>query len=306
MKFNTWIYQLAGDDSFIIHACDEVTKAKFIKIGLFIPLMFVTCFFSSYSTFHELFQNPLVSLTLALFFTWMLTNIYRLLLYTLTKSALPDNGENSYHKGSLLIRIGFVCFISLVISIPIESIIYSGALNKDLSIYKNEVKLRNSIKIKEYYEAQCHEIKKLSNDKEFKTQFIALKRRQCSKVIANMSALVNTSNYYLQRLKLLTTKHPSCWLITLLFMILFNFPVYKKHKIRMSDYYEIKGVTERNIVERDYYEFKKKYSEMFIRTYNEKREYSEPYQDAPYNTKRKQDKRKFQTEEDLLTELYNA
>ena len=140
MKLREKIYQLAGDDPALIQKCTTKTQAQFLEIGLFVPLLFVLCLLSSYSTFSELFQTPLLTFALALFFTWMLTNIYSLLLYTITRSALPDTTQTSYSLFSLGIRMAFVCFISLIVSMPIECVLYSTVLDKDMVKYKAEAK----------------------------------------------------------------------------------------------------------------------------------------------------------------------
>src|SRR5690349_19923152 len=118
------IYKLAGDDWGIIKNCNVSTQNRFFNIGLFVPLIFLFCFFSSFYTFHHLFGSFLFSLMFSLFFSWMIGNIYRLLLYTLTKSALPDVKDKSSGISSLLVRVVSVCFISLIVSIPFESWLY--------------------------------------------------------------------------------------------------------------------------------------------------------------------------------------
>lgn len=300
------VYRLAGDDWGIIRNCNYSTQSRFFRIGLFVPLIFIFCFFSSFYTFRHLFGSLLFSLCFSLFFSWMISNIYRLLLYTLTKSALPDFKYRTSGVSALFVRVISVCFISLIISVPIESCFYSDVLDEDMNVHRTNERKSNREKIMCYYQLQYNEIKKLSKDRIFVAQFIERKERERLWVTDNMYHLVDASNYYLQRIRFLCTRHRSCWFITGLFMLLFNLPVYMKYAIQDSDYYQKKGVIEQRIVEVNYYAFKRIFSSIFKRKYELDLMFCEPYKDAPYNMIRKSDDRSFLTENQFLSELYNG
>jgi len=307
MRLKDKIYELAGDDYALIQNCEDTTRSRFFQLGIFVPLLLLLSLVSSYLIFNELLDNQLLIICLSLFFAWMLTNIYRLLLYTLTRSALPDIVAGiSYSKFSLAVRVVFVCFISLLISMPIESGFYAPVLNKDMSIFRKEEKIRNASKIQNYYNVQYEEISRISCNDEFRQSFYKEKEQERIKVTTTMYHLVDSSNHYLQRLRILNTTHTSCWLIAIFFMIFFSIPIYLKHSLRKSDYYEKKGSVERRIVELNYYAFKKKYTSLMYKNTGNQHSYSEPYTDAPYNTVKKTDRREYLTEDNLLSELYNA
>ena len=300
------IYKLAGDDWGIIKNCNNSTQDRFFRIGLFVPLIFIFCFFSSFYTFHQLFGRFLFSLAFSLFFSWMISNIYRLLLYTLTKSALPDVKVKSSDISSLFVRIVLICFISLIVSMPFESWLYSTLLNHDMEVHKTEEKINNQKKIMNYYHSQYNEIRRLSKDEIFIMQFIEKKEKERRRVTSNMYRLIDVSNYYLQSIRFLCIKHSTCWFITVFFMLLFNLPVYMKYAIQASDYYGGKGAIEQRIVEVNYYSFKRTFTSIFKKKYGLDIIYCEPYEDAPYNTVRKCDKRSFLTEKQFLSELYHG
>lgn len=300
------IYKLAGDDYGIIRSCEKSTQERFLTIGLFVPIVFLLCLVSLFLTFRQAFNNISASLALSLFFSWMISNMYRLLLYTITKSALPDVKGKVYNKTSLALRVLFVCFISLLISIPIESIFYSNLLNKDMTTFKIKTKEENHNTILTYYSQRYSEINKISKNQLYQEQFKGRKEKERERVTNNMYHLVDISNYYLQRVKLLCSKHPTSWIFTISFMFFLNIPVYLKYKMRLSDYYLRKGVIERRIVELNYQAFRKKYSAILLKKYDQKVVFGEDYQDAPYNTIKKRDERVYHSEESLLSELYNG
>ena len=300
------IYKLAGDDYGIIRSCEKPTQERFLIIGLFVPTIFLLCLISLFFTFRQVFNSISACLALSLFFSWMISNMYRLLLYTITKSALPDVKDKADNKTSLALRVLFVCFISLVISIPIESLFYSSSLNKDMKTFKIKTKEENKNAILTYYNLQYTEINKISKSPLYQEQFKARKEKERERVTNNMYHFVDISNYYLQRVKLLCSKYPTSWIFTIPFMLFLNIPVYLKYKMRLSDYYLRKGVIERRIVELNYQAFRKKYSAILLKKYDQKVVFSEKYQDAPYNTIKKRDERVYHSEEFLLSELYNV
>ena len=299
------IYKFSGDDHQVIAQCDHSTKNRFMLIGAFIPGIFGLCCLSSYFAFQQVFNNCLTGLGLSLFFSLMIMNIYLLLLYTLSKDTLSNKYKATEINVSFIIRLGFVCFISIIVSKPIESRLYATGLDQDIEGYKASIKRLNYHKIKFYYEAQINEIKKLSDNPVYIRQFVKSKNHDRLIATAKMYYLVDSSDYYLQRLDFLSSRYPSCWLVTLFSMLIFFLPVYVKYKKIGSSYYDIKGNYEKRKVLLAYYVFKKKYTYFFEKRYNKHIQYSEPYEDAPFNTARKRDGRMFLNNEFFLSELYN-
>jgi hypothetical protein len=61
---------------------------------------------------------------------------------------------------------------------------------------------------------------------------------------------------------------------------------------------------ESHLVKYEYELFKEKYNEIFNHKYGLDLHYDEHYSDAPFNTKRKKNKRELLKEDDLLDSLY--
>lgn len=302
--FKHLLYKIAGEDHTILKHCSETTQKSFLKTGVIIIFLFATCLSASYITFEQLFKNGIIVFALSLFFAWMITNIYRFLLHILTMSALPDITKINYSLSSLVVSCCFVCFISLIVSIPLESVMYSDGLNEDIKTHRTKIKHYNKQKIEAYYEQQLKEIRSLSKDALFVRTLTWRKKHQCQESVYAMYKLVNSSSYYLQRISFLCIGYPSSWLITLLFMNLFLYPLFILRKLKQSNYSILKGTMEKRIIDLNYYAFKKKYEALFLKKFNQRFIYTENYEDAPYNTLKKKDQRNFLTEDHLLTELY--
>jgi hypothetical protein len=131
-------WTLSGDDLSIIEKCKFSTRARFTWIGILVFLVFSICFISCYFAFKQLFQNNYIGIPIGIFFSWMITNIYLLLLYTLTKSSLPYAKSKLTRTISVTIRVFFVIFIAIIISKPIESLLFNNRLNFEIDSFKTK------------------------------------------------------------------------------------------------------------------------------------------------------------------------
>jgi hypothetical protein len=89
-----------------------------------------------------------------------------------------------------------------------------------------------------------------------------------------LDALLDKSNFYLQKISILLRYNPISWLITLIVCVLFLLPIYLKFIVRKYSYfYDKKEQIERKLVIDAYQEFKKTYAQLLSRhisTYNQK------------------------------------
>ncbi|MBK7666685.1 MAG: DUF4407 domain-containing protein [Sphingobacteriaceae bacterium] len=125
-----FLWKLSGSDYIVIKQCDQKIKDRFKKVGSFVLVIGSLCFFSGLITFYHLFNTIYISIPFALFFSWMVSNIYLVLLGTLSKNPLPHIRNEKALVVSLAIRIFFLILIAVIISKPIESCLLSPLLNE--------------------------------------------------------------------------------------------------------------------------------------------------------------------------------
>lgn len=297
---------LAGDDHRIVRYCDAGSQSGFFFTGLFIPLIFLVCLASSYITFREVFDNMLLGFILSLFFAWMITNLYRLLLYTFSANPLPQVNKKAGKFFSGAIRLGFVCFIAVMIAKPLEAVMYSGALDKDIAAYKARAKQASHYKIVLYYQKQIDEIIHLSENTKSGERFVQDKMRARRQDILRANALIDASGFFLQRLRFLSVNHPSCWWITAFFLLVFLYPLALRQQLKHSSYYLLKASCDRRKIDLNYYAFRRKYTALFEKFHDRRVIHKEYYEDPPYNTVRKQDTRRILTEKEFISNLYHV
>ncbi|WP_162055890.1 DUF4407 domain-containing protein [Pontibacter pamirensis] len=300
-----WI--LSGDDYRIIRRCSERTKITFAAIGGIVAIITLLCLVGSYFTFTNVFGSVLIGLPVSLFFAWMISNIYLLILYTLSKDVLPHVASTGGHLFSKGVRIGFVVFIAIVVSKPIEVHLYSDSLSADIKAYKAS-KIAEYTKLTEaYVEAETRELqawlKKTSGASISSSEHAALyekrieeKQQKKGQLIIEMRSKVLKSNFYIQRVLLLAEKYPSSWCITVACILIFLLPYYLKKLISEENEFNLKKKdVQVTLVEKHYASFKEEYAAALRQIgapvqSGSSLSYHENHEDAPFNTIRKEDK----------------
>lgn len=314
MKLNKFLWILSGDDLSIIEKCSKKRQARFAIIGCFVFIIFVLCFVSSYFTFTMIFHNYILGVPASIFFSWMITNIYLLLLYTLTKNVLPHKTRIGSHVFSLVLRLGFISLLAVFISKPLEVLIFSNQIENEIDTYKIEQIAKHTANTNTYFSNETHELQSLIKyQKQINPDTITFETEMYSKLtsdkintIAQFEELIKNSNYYIKGIVILNTKYPICWLFTFICVFLFLFPALMKRLIEFdSKYYKLtKEITTKLILE-EYSIFKEKYNQLFHQKYNLSLNYTESYLDPPFNTIRKNEAENYLNEADLIKELYN-
>lgn len=318
MNLKKALCTLSGDDYNIIKRCGSGLQYRFAAIGLFVFYIFVICFIGSYLTFTKLFQNIYLGIPVSIFFSWMITNIYLLLLYTLSKNVLPHLKNRKARSLSVLIRLIFICFIAVLVSKPLEALFFSDTLSEEIDHYKQEQIRMYSNKTAEYFDSETNLLKiiiekqkklygnSLLGQTEKYEQLLDRKENQKAALISEMVNLVGQSNYYIHSILILNKKYPACWFLTFISIIIFLTPAFLKNFLaEKSNYYILKKDIETKLIHQEYASFKATYKNLINSNFNLEKEYSESYIDAPFNTIRKSDGRKFFKEDDLIAELYN-
>lgn len=319
MNLSKILCTFSGDDYSIISGCDRKIQNRFKVIGGFVTAIFALCFISCYFTFTKLFQNYFIGIPIGIFFSYMITNIYLLLLYTLSKNSFPSKTDKVSQLFSISIRVIFICFIAIVVSKPIETLFFWIPLESEIESYKQEQIDKYRKSTAEYFDSETKNLRLIiekqnilytnieTSQLENHEKLLQKKELQKNELISSMIQLVRKSNYYIQSIIILNTKYRICWVITFFTMFVFLVPAYLKNFLgEQSSYYETKRKIEKRLVDEEYSSFKVSYSLLFNDHFKNNIQFSEPFIDAPFNTIRKRDKREFLKEDDLIADLYNV
>ncbi|MBK5214801.1 MAG: DUF4407 domain-containing protein [Flavobacteriaceae bacterium] len=82
-------WKLSGEDFTIIKNCGAKIQFYFSTIGAFVLTILICCFLSAVYFTEHLFHNKFLDIGVGLVWGYIVTNMYVLLLYTITPSLLP-------------------------------------------------------------------------------------------------------------------------------------------------------------------------------------------------------------------------
>lgn len=132
LRLRNQLWKFSGEDYTIIAVCNKNIKLYFSLIGLFVFFILISCFFSALYFTDSLFHSILADIGIGLFWGYIVTNLYVLLLYTISPSLLPlkalKKGENktgSFKLNfSMIIRILLVIVLGIITAQPINIFIF--------------------------------------------------------------------------------------------------------------------------------------------------------------------------------------
>jgi len=332
MHLHQFFITLSGDDYKVINELSPKVKFKFAAIGAFVFCVFLLCLVSSYFSYAQLFQDYVIGIPIAIFIAYMFTNIYLLFLYTLNKNSFPEyngNSEKSRLKKavnyasknvsmllSLVLRIIFIAFIAIIISKPIELLVFSLPIKEKISEFKKVVISKNKASIDSFsykksneYRLEILKIVNLNAKEDtmyYANQIIKIENERLL-AYKSIEDVVSKSNFYVQSIVILMRDYPASWFLSLITITIFLLPAFIKNLMsEQNEYYSKKIKMDRELVENDYFKFRHSYNVSMFKNFGQDYLWKEHFEDAPFNTIRKKDKRYFRKESDLLTEIYGS
>jgi hypothetical protein len=324
MLDSDFLWRISGGDYSVISVCEQSIQKKFAGVGLVVLIISLLCFLSSFYSLYVLFGGSiLLSFPIAIFFSWMITNIYIVLLTTLQKNLLPHVKSGGSVYASLAIRIAFLIFFSILISKPIEVFLFRSNLNREMAEYKSKIVNEFIQKTNTYYSNEEKEInKKIKDCKEINSlnisidcnidllnsKLIELINEKDRSIIIMRTACEQTQ-FYIEEIKILSTrgKHIYSWLITLIIIVVFLLPAILKYYIsETSSYYARKAKIEKDIIEANYNKTKILFTELLYAVSGKNIHFEEKYTDPPFNTTPIVEDKNFSDENDFLNLIYRA
>lgn len=136
----------SGEDGFIIRKCNNSIQRYFALIGLFVLCVFALCWISAALFMSHIFDGARwLSVPVGIVWAMLITNLYFLLLYTISPALLPVAGKRQrlevkaadganaaparprylLFSFSFLARTGFIAFLAVVIAQPFNIWLYA-------------------------------------------------------------------------------------------------------------------------------------------------------------------------------------
>ncbi|HLO73046.1 MAG TPA: DUF4407 domain-containing protein [Flavobacterium sp.] len=147
-SFRLFLCTFSGEDNFIIKKCSLSIQIIFASIGVFVIAVFIGCFISAYEFFHSLFQsNSFISIPIGITWAMLVTNMYLLLLYTVSPALLPTKNnrnekKNEFFTTSMFFRISFMSLLAIIIAQPLNVLFFNNSIGTSLKKHIQEEKIK--------------------------------------------------------------------------------------------------------------------------------------------------------------------
>jgi len=232
--------RISSSDYTIIKASDKRIQQLFAGVGGSVSLVGLFAFLSFGYGIEELFDDALAGLLIGLFFSGVVFNLYVLLLTTLEKNLVPRTSSFFSRLVSYLVRIGFIVFLAIILSKPVELFFLEGRIAKPLKEFKDSIYLNSErIILEDYIEESDPIIRKImayraagyiegnSHYVELTNDFSLLTKER-DKRLADLEERINKSKFFIARLELLNKYHPRTWILTFFVIVFFGLPLILK------------------------------------------------------------------------------
>lgn len=142
----------SGEDDFIIRKCNARIQRSFAFIGLFVIMIFGGCWISAGLFMSHIFDGMRwISVPIGIIWALLVTNLYLLLLYTISPALLPvatrrkmiEKGKlkktiiekiskkvSPFQSFSFLFRTGLIIFLAIIIAQPLNVMFFAESYEK--------------------------------------------------------------------------------------------------------------------------------------------------------------------------------
>ncbi len=302
-KANKGLLKLIGTELELLSNSESNVIILFLLSSLCLIISIIITFLSIEYAFEFIFHNFFIDLFLSIFISYLFGNIYVFLIHTVSKDTISKNIKKSFISLSNISRLGFIIFIAFIISKPIEVYLLQRKIEPVIESYKLSIINKSNSVFQSLYAEKLKNIDyeiykvKVENDARMIQQspkLISLLTKkndyeiELQNLIDNNTNTIKNSNFFITKIKFLSSTFFISWIICIIIIIIFLLPVYFLYKINSNhDYYISKSNYERNLIENEYKIFKKEYSKIFLNKFSTDISYYETYLDHPYKTIRK-------------------
>ncbi|WP_047547314.1 DUF4407 domain-containing protein [Psychroserpens sp. Hel_I_66] len=289
LEHSKFLWWFAGEDPYILSECPKKIRVKFSVMGLIvITILLITGISFTYGV-YELLESYYFGFAIGVYFAFVILFLYLFILYTLTKNVLPKKSVSKIGRiASYVIRIGFLVFLGVIVSQPIEYSLFSNKVDTLLNdnIIK-EIEIRNQILNKEYV-YKLKESQNLNLSQDLLAEEVANFQWDKTSRLENFINYQYSRNFFIRKMILMDTSSETwyIWIFSGLFVFIFISPILIKSRISIdSGYYRNKKRIQSKLVLENHYTFVEQYNSILKRNYEALNlTWQTTYQDPPFNT----------------------
>ena len=268
-----------------------------VSIGLFI---------------YSFINNYFVVFFLTLFISLFIINLYIFILHNISPNLLPNNTTNTSNFFESLLKLGFLIFLAITISKPIEIFIFKDnvAFQRALEDFKDQKLEDFKINLSELSAERLNVLDDLYNRsntnierEQYKKAFENIIENNSQRV-DQIALSIENSFFFIEKTKILFNIQESKY-VTFFISFLFILPWFLKIILRNNNpYYELKKNIEIRMVKEDYVSFIGHKNSLLHRFKDYRFNIPPKYLDPPFNTKLIRDNTIMNSSKKLIEKIY--
>jgi hypothetical protein len=306
------LYSLAAEDAFILKSCEPKVSRYFLVIGLVVLFIYLLCTISIGLFIYSFINSYFVIFFLTLFISIFIINLYIFILHNISPNLLPNNATNTSNFFESLLKLGFLIFLAIAISKPIEILIFkdNAAFQRALEDFKDQKLEDFKINLNELTTDRLNDLNDLYNRsntnierESFKIDIQGIHEINQQRV-DQMALSIENSFFFIEKTKILFNIKESKY-ITFFISFLFILPWFLKIILRNNNpYYELKKDIEMRMVKEDYVSFIGHKNSLLYRFKDYRLLMPPKYLDPPFNTKLIRDNTIMNSSKKLIEKIY--
>ena len=307
---NKFLVNICGFDPIILKK-DDIADLTFRRFASGFFLVIILSFLSTMIIFINTVENIIASILLATFFTLIIINLYRLIIVTSSPNNLKIQKENFQDLiGHYIVKSILLFMIFIIISEPLETLIFKKNVNYHLDEYKEILVDNFKYKLESISD---YEIEKLIydnqslidfnkrnnievdsfNQKKLDEKIISILEKNESEVL-EIETKIDSSNFFFQQIKIVNSMVPQSYLLSILIFMVVLFPVYLiMYDENFRKYFVVEENSNNFIITNNWKKYSKEQEELFLKRTGKKLVRQNLYQDPPFNRVKSTDKTKY-------------
>lgn len=307
---NKFLVNICGFDPIILKK-DDIADLTFRRFASGFFLVIILSFLSTMIVFINTVENIIASILLATFFTLIIINLYRLIIVTSSPNNLKIQKENFQDLiGHYIVKSILLFMIFIIISEPLETLIFKKNVNYHLDEYKEILVDNFKYKLESISD---YEIEKLIydnqslidfnkrnnikvdsfNQKKLDEKIISILEKNESEVL-EIETKIDSSNFFFQQIKIVNSMVPQSYLLSILIFMVVLFPVYLiMYDENFRKYFVVEENSNNFIIKNNWKKYSKEQEELFLKRTGKKLVRQNLYQDPPFNRVKSTDKTKY-------------
>jgi hypothetical protein len=260
---------------------------------------------SAYAFYHAMYlvtDNLFISIVISMFFSFLIHNMYRLIIATSFKANSLKSKRQLYSYISIK---GFLIIVlSIFISKSICTDVFESDIKSELRNYKSEIILNYKENLDINFLDELADLKKrfqdkitfnnlmdipnsVENDILFKNELEKIDQKKQAEMDVIYKA-VNNSNFFMKKIRIVSSQ-PKHWFFTLLSVIIFLVPIYIYNRSAFFLKYQNALLSNnKKLILNEYEIYKSTYINLLSSETNQEIIINERYEDPPFNTILKQ------------------